>query len=720
MTDVYLLPGNPHVRVTPNLVSDGGTVLLEADTGGRILVQVSAVIGTMNPVTFDANNNGIVDNSEALEGHPASYFTDYTDTAVAGFTETDPIFAAALDTDPALSADSDEKVASQKAVKQYIADNAGVGTVTRSGATTEGHLAVWNGTDADSIKDGGEVPTASIELTGLVFGEDHSDECTGAETEFLTDYTFKANTLRVFLNGLLQRGGGDDYTAKIARTGFDYVVAPFSGDALIMHYIKDVATGAVTVTGPYTDGYGALATTLVTTLHMHSSNSVGTLSPADLATALEATGYGVLVITDDDQVTADPGGHSMTYLPASELKPSTGHVLSINSDYTRGSVTDRQTLISAVIADGGLAFLAHPRWTTGWSQSVMSSLTGYHGIEIFNQTVESGAAGSNGITYPGFDLEDWDFLLANVRRNIWGIATDDLHEMSDWKYYHLGYLRIFTNSTSAADIATSLENGNFVAEVANYGVTPGKPSVSSAGVTVHIGGATSVRFIGDTGVLLEEDTGEDGDYTFNGTEKYVRIEAVGDYTEPFSSALPFPWSDVDGTWTVGGGILQQTNTTATSYRTILRRHREGSFQAQMDVRFPATSQNAGALMFNVLDTYRYYIMRLGTVATGSVYSNSLTIAKTTNNSFGTPLGDYDFTPSSATWYTIKLDYLAGRIRAKVWETGGTEPDWQLDVTDTTWTHGSFGLRATKDCDFDNLYINGFKTYYQPIPRGDWE
>lgn len=33
--------------------------------------------------------------------------------------------------------------------------------VTRSGATTDGHLAVWNGSSADSIKDGGAVPTGS-------------------------------------------------------------------------------------------------------------------------------------------------------------------------------------------------------------------------------------------------------------------------------------------------------------------------------------------------------------------------------------------------------------------------------------------------------------------------------------------------------------------------------------------------------------------------------
>lgn len=31
------------------------------------------------------------------------------------------------------------------------------GAVARSGSTTDGHLAVWNGSNADSIKDGGVV-----------------------------------------------------------------------------------------------------------------------------------------------------------------------------------------------------------------------------------------------------------------------------------------------------------------------------------------------------------------------------------------------------------------------------------------------------------------------------------------------------------------------------------------------------------------------------------
>lgn len=34
-----------------------------------------------------------------------------------------------------------------------------MGTITRSGSTPDGNLAVWNGANADSIKDGGAIPT---------------------------------------------------------------------------------------------------------------------------------------------------------------------------------------------------------------------------------------------------------------------------------------------------------------------------------------------------------------------------------------------------------------------------------------------------------------------------------------------------------------------------------------------------------------------------------
>lgn len=69
-------------------------------------------------------------NTQLING--AGYLTSYT--------ETDPVFAAALDTDSTLAANSDTKVASQKAVKAYVAANAGGGGGMTNPMTTTGDL----------------------------------------------------------------------------------------------------------------------------------------------------------------------------------------------------------------------------------------------------------------------------------------------------------------------------------------------------------------------------------------------------------------------------------------------------------------------------------------------------------------------------------------------------------------------------------------------------
>src|SRR4030042_5151404 len=250
---------------------------------------------------------------------------------------------------------------------------------------------------------------------------------------------------------------------------------------LSINIISDPTLGDVYIyhlyLGPYSDTYGALGTLVTINTHGHTTESDGSLTPTQFAAAYQGKSHGALIMTDHDLVTAQPTGTSLVYIQANELSASTGHIVSINSDYTRGGTTDRQTQINAVIADGGYPILAHPKWFVGYSQAVMAALTGYLGIEIFNMFVETGAGGYNPITYPGFDIVDWDYLLTNVRLNIWGIASDDFHSETDWKYYDSGRLILFTNGTDLTNILDSLEHGNFAVDVSNYGVTAEKPNV---------------------------------------------------------------------------------------------------------------------------------------------------------------------------------------------------------------------------------------------------
>jgi hypothetical protein len=74
-----------------------------------------------------------------------------------------------------------------------------------------------------------------------MINEDHSDECTGLEDEFSTDYAFMPTTTAVYLNGLRQRIG-THYTEDGDYMGVTFVTAPEAGDELVIDYMMDWAT----------------------------------------------------------------------------------------------------------------------------------------------------------------------------------------------------------------------------------------------------------------------------------------------------------------------------------------------------------------------------------------------------------------------------------------------------------------------------------------------
>ena len=194
--------------------------------------------------------------------------------------------------------------------------------------------------------------------------------------------------------------------------------------------------------------------------------------------------------------------------------------------------------------------------------------------------------------------------------------------------------------------------------------------------------------------------------------------AVGDYTEPFSSALSSQWMAAEGTWAVAGGVLA-LSADGLAKRLILRRHREANFSLQVDIKLSSvSSDDSAAVMFNVLNGSYYYIVKIGP-STSATYDDKLAIGYTTSNNFGggPALAYTPFVATPGTWYTLKMQYTtpSGLIEAKVWERGTAEPgSWMVTATDNHWRTGAFGLRANRSCEYDNLYIDGFRTYYQPL------
>jgi hypothetical protein len=250
--------------------------------------------------------------------------------------------------------------------------------------------------------------------------------------------------------------------------------------------------------------------------------------------------------------------------------------------------------------------------------------------------------------------------------------------------------------------------------VANLGVTPGYPLRTDTSIGVECTGATRIEAWGSGG-LLEAADADTLTHTPDGSSPYVRLVAWGDYTEPFSGALPQHWS-TSAYFSVSGGTLNLSSN-STPRNLYLRRHREGDFEAQVDTLITdGGGAEANLLLFNVLNGTYWYALRLGQSGLGD-YNNKLVAMRTSNGGTSqTLIGSAAFTAAMDTWYTVKMDYTAatGTIRAKVWATGGAEPDWMFTAADTMWTWGAFGLRGNYSPSFDNLHIRGFKTYYQPI------
>jgi hypothetical protein len=466
------------------------------------------------------------------------------------------------------------------------------------------------------------------------------------------------------------------------------------------------------VAGPYSPALDVNEAVL-TQVHCHTTQSDGARTPAQMVADYLSKGYGALAITDHDKITTQPAGIT-TALPGIEHSPTTSHIIATNSSYLRGSTTDPQEIVDGIVAAGGQAHIAHPKWLRDMSTAELIALDDYMGFEIHNAHCIPGA-GQNPVTYPGFAVDRWDAVLAGGKRDAWGFAVDDRHAASAFLVYDVGRLKVFVDDNDVAGVMARLASGNFVADVSNYGVTPGYPTRTAEGVGLTCAGATRIEAWGASGLLAASDSNTLS-YAYTGGEQYVRAVAWGDYDETFGTALSDRWQALDGSWAVSGGSLN-VSSDGTTRRMILRRHREGDFQMEADVEVSSGGTDSIALMFNVLSENYYYMLRIGeSSVTG--YNNQLAVARTTNNSFGnnSQLANFAFNPDAATVYTMKMAYTsaAGRIQAKVWEPGDTEPDWQIDVASTDWRHGMFGIRANRSCKVHRLHVNGFKTYYQPI------
>lgn len=242
-------------------------------------------------------------------------------------------------------------------------------------------------------------------------------------------------------------------------------------------------------------------------LHAHTTNSDGSLTPTQLATIYRNVGYHFLVITDHDYLTPDPGVPGILHINGVEESAREGHIVAVGPSSQQRGLRPAQDIINGVVAEGGIACLAHPDYQqVDWTESEINSLVNFDLIEVYNGKVNQVSEGM------------WDYALTNpFLRKVWGVAVDDLHRPNQ---LDKGYVVVFADSLSVNSILTSLKVGNFYA-------TQGTDmwlSVSGKTITVATSAPSLIEWKKVGGTVIRTDMNKtSSSYTLVGDEVYVRI-----------------------------------------------------------------------------------------------------------------------------------------------------------------------------------------------------
>jgi hypothetical protein len=164
-------------------------------------------------------------------------------------------------------------------------------------------------------------------------------------------------------------------------------------------------------------------------LHAHTTNSDGTLSPAEAAEFYRRAGYDLLAITDHWKVSDLESDRSdFLLLPGVELhggRAAQGdyyHILALNvrrlRKMERPEQAQAQDLVNLARESGGEAVVAHPYWS-GLMASDIVGLEGCLAVEVYNATCDLAIM-------RGYSMVQWDDLLT-LGHDLGGIAVDDGH-----------------------------------------------------------------------------------------------------------------------------------------------------------------------------------------------------------------------------------------------------------------------------------------------------
>jgi hypothetical protein len=332
-------------------------------------------------------------------------------------------------------------------------------------------------------------------------------------------------------------------------TGLTLTVTGVSGTTVniglaeIEVYGAPATVGALNIKNPYSQG----GNWYVGQVHMHTTNSDGTNTPADMEAAYHDAGYDFVISTDhrgtspyyariDSGLTPDPDnsarGKDLLWIRGSELgfgqvhMGAWGHKVDVPI-----STTGIQAQIDTVRQNGGITAINHPMnfepgyawdWYTEIKTNKRNSV-----IEAFNgkpRPEENGGAEEVNHLPDAVDLADEYYQT-------WWIGSDDCHNKSDSQQFNRYAVVVQTDNPSInqADILSSLDSGNHYIretasgpEVRSVAVNANTVTLTLADIDSHYDVVWKKR--GDEVVQHDADINTVAKYVVHGDEGYVRAE----------------------------------------------------------------------------------------------------------------------------------------------------------------------------------------------------
>ncbi len=279
--------------------------------------------------------------------------------------------------------------------------------------------------------------------------------------------------------------------------------------------------------------------------HTHTTESDGDSTPEEVTRWYRDHGYNFLVLSDHNVLTPVEKLNEAYARPSSFLlikgeevtdrfegKPVHINGLDVQQkvDPQKGTslVDVVQRNVDAIRNVKGVPHINHPNFGWALSPGDLQKIKNTRLLEIYNGHPQVNNLGGGGVA--GLE-EAWDAILSSGTL-IYGIAVDDAHTFKKpgdpaAAGPGRGWVMVRAESLEPGTILAALEAGQFYAstgvELADYAVTPRSMAIT---VKKDTWSKYRIQFIGKGGRVLHEAVDSPAEYTFTGSEGYVRAKIL--------------------------------------------------------------------------------------------------------------------------------------------------------------------------------------------------